>query len=368
MRAQPHRSPGADDLGRDERDLSRAGFRQARREDFPREQREALRRAVGWQCFTIAYTACTITVVSFVLGGSQAMKTAWIEDMLSLIPQIVFLGALLFIGRPTTSRHPYGWHRVMGVGHLVAGVALLAVGLHLGLEAASGLIQGSRPEIGEVELFGRSVWLGWLMVGVMGVIVIGPVLLYGPAKARLAPVLHNKLLYADADMAKADWQTNAASIVGVLGVGIGLWWLDGVAALVISVGIVRDGLSNTGMALQDLMDQRARTVDGRGPHPLAGEILAVAREREWIADAAVRVRDQGQVFHVEVFVRPRGENVSLSRIGELCAAVCALDWKIHDVVVVPSDPLPRYADGGADRGADPAAPPIGGGAPLTPRA
>lgn len=66
------------------------------------------------------------------------------------------------------------------------------------------------------------------MIAVMAVIVVGPVFFYGPAKAKLAPVLHNKLLFADADMAKADWHTNVASIVGVLGVGI--WWLDGVAA------------------------------------------------------------------------------------------------------------------------------------------
>lgn len=69
------------------------------------------------------------------------------------------------------------------------------------------------------------------MVGVMASIVVGPAFLYGPAKKKLAPVLHNKLLGADADIATADWHTNAASIVGVLGVGIGLWCLDGAAAL-----------------------------------------------------------------------------------------------------------------------------------------
>lgn len=326
--------------------MTRAAFVQGDREQLPQEQRSAMRRAIRWQIFTIGYTVCTIAVVALVLGESQAMKTAWIEDMLSLLPQIAFLIALVFVRRKPSAKHPYGWHRAMGIGHLVAGVALLTVGTHLGVEAVTGLIAAEHPTIGTVVLAGRTVWLGWIMAAVMAVIVIGPVFLYGPAKARLAPVLHNKLLFADADMAKADWQTNAASIVGVLGVGAGLWWLDGAAALFISVGIARDGLRNTGAAISDLMDQRARTVDGSEPHPLREEVLGYLRSLDWVADAGVRIRDEGQVLHVEAFVRPRDPAVDLDRIGAAAQGVADLDWKIHDVVIVPSDPLPEYADRG----------------------
>ncbi len=318
-------------------------FEQAAQEELPPEQRRALRSAVRWQIFTICYTFCTITVVAFVLGGSQAMKTAWIEDMLSLLPQFAFLIALAFMRRRPDCEHPYGWHRSMSIGHLLAGAALLAVGGRLAFDAVSGLVSGERPEIEEVQLFGQSVWLGWIMIGVMVVIVIGPAFLYGPAKARLAPVLHSKLLYADADMAKADWQTNAASIVGVLGIGAGLWWLDGVAALFISLGILWDGLRNCGAAMNDLIDRRARRYDGKEPHPLREEIVDYLRGLPWVADAGVRMRDQGQVFHVEAFVVPRGE-LRLEELGEASAGVSALDWKIQDVVVVPTDPLPGFAD------------------------
>ena len=39
-------------------------------------------------------TTIAITLVGLVMGGSQAMRTAWIEDMLSTVPQIAFLVAL----------------------------------------------------------------------------------------------------------------------------------------------------------------------------------------------------------------------------------------------------------------------------------
>ncbi|MDI6944967.1 cation transporter [Microbacterium barkeri] len=319
-------------------------WRRFGRVDLPDEQRGALRSAVRWEIFTICYTTVTIALVALVVGNSQAMRTAWIEDMLSLIPQLAFLVALPFVRSAPSRRYPFGKHRAMGVGHLVAGVALLTVGLNLAVEAVVGLVSQEHPTIGTVRLFGHTVWLGWLMVAVMVVIVVGPVFLYGPAKARLAPVLHNKLLYADADMAKADWHTNAASIVGVLGVGIGIWWLDGAAALFISVGIVWDGVRNTRSAVVDLMDRRALTYDDAAPHPLAAAAVTRLRSLRWIEDAAVRVRDQGQVLHIEAFVIPRRGRVAVDRLVRASQAVAALDWKIRDVQVIPVDVLPEEAD------------------------
>lgn len=320
-------------------------YHQFGRTDLPDEQQQALKKAVRWEYATIGYTIATIILIAFVVGNSQAMRTAWIEDMLSLIPQIAFLIALIFVRRRPTAKHPYGMHRAMGVGHLVAGVALLAVGLNLAFEAISGLIAAEHPTIGTVVLFGQSIWLGWLMISAMALIVVGP-LIYGPAKAKLAPSLHNKLLYADADMAKADWHTNAASIVGVLGVGFGLWWLDGVAALFISLGIIWDGVRNTKGAVADLMDQRALTYDDKHPHPLAGDIVEHLRAQPWITDAAVRIRDEGQVFHVEAFIVPRKRRVTVDRIDEISEKIAELDWKVQDVAVIVSRTLPDEADRG----------------------
>lgn len=190
------------------------------RVELPKEQERALRTARTVEWLSLAYAAITITVIALVMGNSQAMRTAWIEDMLSTIPQIAFLVALLVIRRPPTARHPYGYHRAMGVGHLVAGVALLTIGANLAFEAVSGLVAQEHPPIGTMQLFGATIWQGWAMIAVMAVIIIPP-FFFARIKMRLAKQLHSKLLYADADMAKADWTTNVGSIVGVLGIGLG---------------------------------------------------------------------------------------------------------------------------------------------------
>ncbi|MFB7893258.1 cation diffusion facilitator family transporter [Microbacterium sp. NPDC056044] len=313
------------------------------RTDLPAAQQKALRSAIRWEWFTIGYSIVTIGLIALVVGGSQAMKTAWIEDMLSVIPQISFLVALIFIRRAPSRAFPFGLHRVMGVGHLVAGVALLAVGGNLAYEAISNLVRAEHPSIGTVVVFGQTIWLGWFMVVVMTVTVIGP-FFYGHAKAKLAPKLHNKVLYADADMAKADWTSTVASIVGVLGVGIGLWWLDGAAALFISAGIIWDGWRNSRAAVRDLIDQRARTEDDARPHPLIARIADRVEEFGWVRETAVRMRDMGQVFHVEVFVVPRTDEVRLEQIEEARDAVIHLDWKVQDVVVIPTASLPDEAE------------------------
>lgn len=322
--------------------MSRPRLTRMGRTDLPTAQQTAMQSAIRWEWFTIGYTSVTIVLIAFVVGESQAMKTAWIEDMLSLIPQIAFLVSLLFIRRPPTRRFPYGLHRVMGVGHLVAGVALLAIGGNLAVDSVLGLVRGEHPAIGTVQVWGHTVWLGWFMVAVMVLVVPGP-FFYGRAKARLAPELHNKVLYADADMSKADWTTTAASVVGVLGIGVGLWWLDGVAALFISLGIVWDGITNTRSAVLDLMDQRALTHDDDRPQPLIDRIVRTVERERWVREAAVRMRDMGQVFQVEIFVVPERARVRLDHLDETRRRVTALDWKVQDVVVIPMTRLPDEA-------------------------
>ena len=311
-------------------------------DSLPEQQTEALRQAKRLECLSLAYTACTVTVVAFVLGNSQAMKTAWVEDMLSTLPQVAFLVAALFIGRTATLKHPYGYHRSMNIGHLVGSFALIVVGAMLTFEALSGLFKVEHPSIGTLDIQGNTVWMGWIMVAVMAVIAIPPIFL-GRAKMKVAKKLHNKLLFADADMSKADWSTNVGSIVGVLGIGIGWWWADGAAALFISLGILRDGMRNTKFAVLDLMDESATTYDQRKNHPLIEELQSLLVKQPWISQVGIRMRDQGHVFHTEIYVVPATDQVSTDALIELTRKSLDMNWKLQDLVIIPTKTIPAYA-------------------------
>ena len=308
--------------------------------ELPERQAATLRRAIRFEWITIAFLAVAITIVGLVAGNSQAMKVAWVEDMLSLAPPIAFLIAVRIIRRPPTAKHPYGYHRSVGVAHLVAGVALFTMGAFLIFDSAVGLFTAEHPSIGSVQLFGQVFWLGWLMMGAMVLTGVPPVLL-GRVKIKLANELHDKVLYADAEMNKADWMTALGSLIGVAGIGIGWWWTDAAAALFISLSILSDGVKNMRSSILDLTDVRATTFDNKEPHPVIEKVDQYLRGLDWVAEAGVRVRDEGHVFHVECFLVPQaGQEPSVSQLEDARRGCAELDWKLHDVVIIPVPELP----------------------------
>ena len=214
------------------------------------------------------------------------------------------------------------------------------MGSYLVYDSASKLVAAEHPPIGTVQIFGQVVWLGWLMIAAMAYTAVPPVIL-GRLKMRLAEELHDKVLFADAAMNKADWMTAVGAIVGILGIGLGLWWADSVAALMISFSILRDGIRNVRGATRGLIDARARTFDDAQPHPLIREVDRLLEGMPWIARTASRLRDEGHVFHSECFVVPiSGTSDLLERLEEARRAVVELDWKLRDVVIVPVSELP----------------------------
>jgi len=153
------------------------------------------------------------------------MKTAWFEDILSLIPAAAFLVASRVRHQGPDQHFPYGYHRAVTVAFLCAALALFCMGAFLLFDAVSALLAFEHPTIGTVVVLGQQVWLGWLMLPAL-LWSAPPAAALGRAKLPLAEALHDKVLHADATMNKADWLTAGAAMVGVLGIGLGLWWAD----------------------------------------------------------------------------------------------------------------------------------------------
>lgn len=308
---------------------------------LPEKQQRALRQAIRLEWLTIGLLVVSATLIYLVMGQSQAMQAALLDDLLSFLPPIAFLVAARVIRIGANRRFPFGHHRSIGAAHLVSATALLLMGGFLVVDSVLGLTAGERPPIGLTVLFGQEIWAGWLMVAVMAATASPPVIL-GRKKLALAKTLHDKVLYADADMNRADWKTGIATIVGVLGIGMGLWWADAVAALMVSVSILRDGWSNVRGAVEGLADARPTRFDGTDPHPVIGDIDAALTGVDWARDHGARVRDEGHVFHVEVFLVPAGgEPVTVEQLARVREQVSGLSWKIEDVVVTV---VPRVHD------------------------
>lgn len=314
------------------------------RTELPADLEPLLRRAKRLEWLTLGVLLVTASLVLAVLGNSQAMKAAWAEDVLSLAPPIAFLIAVRLVDRTPNRVFPYGFHRSSAVAHLVAGVALLGVGGFLVVDSGSGLLSGEHPPIGTVVLLGQQVWLGWLMIATMVVTSI-PMVFLGRAKLAVGEKLHSKVLYADADMNKADWMTGLGTVLGVAGIGAGLWWADAAAALFISASILHDGYRNVRGAVTDLVDARATTYDDEEPDPLGEQVERHLEGLDWVRHAGARVRDMGHVLHVEVFVVPTGDQVGTGQLERAQQECVDLDWRLQDLVLVVVPELPEEVGG-----------------------
>ena len=316
--------------------------------ELPPTKHSAYARAIRLEWLTIGYLLTAIAAIYLTLGNSQAMKTAWIEDMLSLIPPIVFLIADRIRQRPPNEIFPYGYHRVVSIAYLVASFALFLVGALLLADAALKLAAAEHPSIGTVELFGHHVWLGWLMEAALLYSAV-PAIVLGRLKVPLARELHDKVLFADAKMNKADWLTAVAAMAGVLGIGLGLWWADAVAAAVISIDIVHDGFVNLRTVVTDLMDKRPTTVDDSAVDPLTTRVEREMHDLNWVREARARLREEGHVYFGEVFVVPKDGTADLvERVREAHERLLKLDWRLHDIVVAVTPEI-EHDEAGLER-------------------
>lgn len=297
----------------------------------PPELRQPMKRAVRLEWWNIGFTISIIIVMGLVLGNSQTMKTAWVEDTLGLIPPIVFLVAIHFEKKGATRDFPFGFDRVHSLAFLIAAVALAAVGALLLWDSASTLVAREHATVASIHLLGRDIWLGWLMLGAQ-VYSIVPPLIIGLKEMPLAREMQDEVLFTDAKMNKANWQTGAAGLAGIIGLGLGWWWADSLAAAFISVGIIVDGWRALRIAAAELADGAPRELGSTGPDPESERLVEKLQAQYPGAD--IRLRETGRYIHAEVCgVDPDARQ----DLKALWPGEPGRSWRLAQLAFVPPD-------------------------------
>lgn len=317
------------------RDISKADHH-----ELPSSLQPTFKKAKKLEWITVAYLVSVGVVMFLAMQSSQAMKAAWIEDVVSLFPSIAFLIAARFYNKAPDKDYPYGYHKAFTVAFAGGSLALLILGLYVLYGSVMSLIRGEHPTIGSVVIFGHMIWMGWLMILALLYSFI-PAMILGRKKLPFAKKLHIKVLFVDSQAQKADWMTAGAAIVGIIGIGFGLWWADAVAAIFISLSVVNDGISRSRDAMKDLMEEMPKTYDNKNIHPVVKELHALASKQEWVKKAQVRMREHGMVFFGDIYIIPVSEEQLMDNIDELVKKAKSLDWKIEDLVVHPVRSFPN---------------------------
>jgi cation diffusion facilitator family transporter len=319
---------------------------------FPREQAEARKKLKKLSWWSIGLLTFAGSLLAYTLGQSQAMKTAWVSDVLTAVPPIGLLIAMRFEQRPPTARFPYGYARAVAIAFLGTASMLLIIGLYLLVDSAMKLILQEKPPIGTMDLFGQRFWAGWAMIGTLSIsLAIGMTL--GRMKKPIAEKLHSKAAEAESEMNRAEWMSEGAAIVGILLVGFGFWWGDAVAAGFISLEIVRGGWQNLRQVIGDLMDESPTELGERKLEKMPAQLERALAKLPWVQRASVRLREHGHMVTGDVLIVPAdgtGDGDLLRNVQRTAEFVQEQDWRLHHMTVMPVasldviDPPPAPAD------------------------
>jgi divalent metal cation (Fe/Co/Zn/Cd) transporter len=194
-------------------------------------------------------------------------------------------------------------------------VALFGFGVFIFGDSVVKLIAAEHPTIQTIDILGRRIWLGWLMLAALVYSVIPP-MVFGRMKVPLSSELHDKALHVSAELNKGDWLSGIAGAVGILGIAYGFWWTDSAAAAFISIEIVKDGYVNLRNSIAQLMNKRPSDIESQKEDPVIDRLQEAPERLNWVAHARVRLREDGDVLTGEVFIEPH-------------------DWRLHDISMVP---------------------------------
>ncbi len=303
-----------------------------REHPLPVDREALLRRAVRLEVVTLIAMGLVAVMMLLSAGQSQAMKTAWIEDVLSLVPPVAFLVSARFARRPPDDEYVNGRARAFDVAFLVSAVALVGVGMALVADSLHSLLSATHPTIGSIRIGDWLIWQGWVMMAALLLSCVPPVIL-GRMKLPIARELSLKSLHTDADTGKADWMTGLAGLVGVAAIGLGWWWADAVAALVISTSVLRDGGRNLLHAIRDMHDARPETVERGRSDPLVDDIDRAVRSLPWVASCDLRLHEEGMRICGVIEVRSADEPLDPARLPEVEAAARRVSWRLDDITV-----------------------------------
>lgn len=301
---------------------------------LPAPIQAALTRARRLEWITLGLRLSVLGALFLVLGQSQALHAIWLKNLWSLWPPAAFLLACRVERRTPTPRFPYGFHRAGTIAFLSSGIALTCMGIYLLFNGLQTLVEDHHPGLGPIWAQNGWHWQGWAVIAALAYSVAVPTVL-GRFRRPLAAKIHDKGLFADATMGRMDWLSGGIAIIGVLGIGLDLWWADFVAALVIGAHIAWHGGRHLQTAICDLIDEVPRQIGSHQLDPLGEDIHQYLTSLSWVSDVRVRLREEGRLLTGVALIRPVNDEVPMTRLDDARVHIESMDWRLLDFQLVP---------------------------------
>lgn len=199
------------------------------------------RRAAGLSILSNSLLVLSKLVVGFWSGSVAALSEA-VHSATDLMASCIAFASVRVSDTPPDAEHPYGHGKVESISSLAEAVLIYLAATYIIYESATKLYAGTKPgELGAaIAVMGASVIVNFFMSRYL---------------RKVARDTDSQALMADAEHLHVDVLTAAGVFVGLgLSQATGLAWLDPVAALCVSLLIIKAGMELTVPALSTLLD------------------------------------------------------------------------------------------------------------------
>lgn len=224
---------------------------------------------LGVLAFNLSVTLLKIGVG--MAAGALSVVADGFHSLVDVASNLISLAMLHLSARKADERHPYGYQRFETLGALFIGVLMMLAAAEIAWQA----IEHWRHGITKVEPI--TLYLVALALATNTLIVLW--------ETKQGKRWQSELLLADAAHTKSDLWVTGSVIASLIGVKLGLHWLDPLAALLIALLIVHTAWEILSTAAQYLTD-------------------ASVVEPKAIEEAALKVPGVLKVYHIRSRGRP----------------------------------------------------------------
>ena len=199
-------------------------------------------RNLLWVSVAVAVATIVLKTLAWAVTGSVGLLSDAMESFVNLASAMFALAMVTVAARPADDDHPYGHHKAEYFSSGFEG--LLIVGVSGGILWAAGhRLFDPQP----IEQIGWGLALSVLSSALNGLLAW---VMFRSARAHRSIALE-----ADARHLVTDVWTSAGVLVGIVGAVLTGWlWLDAVAAIVVALNILKEGLELVWRSSQGLMD------------------------------------------------------------------------------------------------------------------
>ncbi|MCF6466465.1 cation diffusion facilitator family transporter [Clostridium sp. Cult2] len=244
-------------------------------------------------------------VIAGVIGQSSAMLADGVHTLSDVLTTLVVLVGLKVSSKEADDNHPYGHEKYEPIFAKILSILLIITGLLIGYEGIKILITG------EIKTPGRIA----LIAALISIITKEAMFWY---TIKAAKKIKSFSMEADAWHHRSDALSSIGTFVGILGARMGLRILDPIAAIVVSIFIIKVGVDLYLQSIKGLVDEAA-------DDEIISKIKELTFSVEGVEDIKeLKTRIFGNRIYVDIDIFVKG-NLSVIEGHEIAE-------KVHDLI------------------------------------